>query len=138
MDFRDQIDSSADQAKKYNQQVDTEPMAKLQDVVQIKPHAKTDYPMTAEQFEAFHIVKGILCQKSKPERIVYHNTQAYLAVLLDGNNRRTICRIYLIKRKFIGTISDKKVETKTEIDGIEDIYKFADVLLNTVKAYDNR
>ncbi|MDI1255654.1 MAG: type I restriction endonuclease [Flavobacterium sp.] len=92
---------------------------------------------TDEELEGFMIVKSILRQIIKPTRIVHRDAQSYFAILLDDNNRKTICRLYLgSKKKYIGTINDKKAEVKFEIDTIDDIFKYADLLLATVKEYD--
>lgn len=100
--------------------------------------AAVDTALTPEKFEAFLIVRKILAEKAKPERLEYRDNRSYFAIVLDGNSRRTVCRLYLSQRKFIGTISERKVETKTEIDAVNDIYKFAKVLVKTVTHYDNK
>ncbi|HLA55572.1 MAG TPA: hypothetical protein VK623_05710 [Flavobacterium sp.] len=91
-----------------------------------------------EELEAFKIVKNILGKKVKSERITPSNAKTYFAIVLDNNNRRTICRLYLgPKKKYIGTISNRKVETRTQIASIHDILKFSDDLMFTVYNYDN-
>ncbi len=92
---------------------------------------------TVEEVESFVIVKTILQQVIKPERVSCSGAQSYFAILLDDNNRKTICRLYFGKRKYIGTISDRKVETRREIQNIDAIFKIAPVLVDTVRAYDN-
>jgi predicted type IV restriction endonuclease len=92
---------------------------------------------TEEELEAFMIVKSILRQNTKPGRIVHRDAQSYFAILLDDNNRKSICRLYLTgKKKYIGTFNDKKVEVRNEIETIDDIFKYADGLIATVKDYD--
>ncbi|UYQ92312.1 type I restriction endonuclease [Chitinophaga horti] len=79
---------------------------------------------TAEELEAFYIIKSILRHKIDGERIVYRDAQSYFAVLLDDNNRKTICRLYLSgSKKHIGLMDENKKETKHEIRKIDDIYK---------------
>jgi hypothetical protein len=91
-----------------------------------------------EELEAFKIVKSILGNKVKTERISRSGAKTYFAIVLDNNNRRTICRLYLgSKKKYIGIISNRKVETRTEISSIHDILKFSDDLMFTVYSYDN-
>ena len=91
-----------------------------------------------EELQALTLVQNILGQKIGAERIYQSDAKTYFALLLDNNNRRTICRLYLgPKKKFIGTISDRKVETRTEIDTIDDIVKFSDDLVHIVKNYEN-
>lgn len=91
-----------------------------------------------EEQEAFDLIKEILGEKIRPERISLSDAKTYMAVLLDKNRHRTICRLYLKpNQKYIGTISDRKVETRTEIESVHDITHFSRVLADTVRRYDN-
>lgn len=71
---------------------------------------------TQEELEGFMIVKTILRQKISISRIFHRDAQSYFAILLDDNNRKTICRLYLNgQKKYIGTIDSqrgKKSKTK--------------------------
>lgn len=92
---------------------------------------------TEEEKEGFMIVKSILRQKIKPNRIVSRDAQSYFAILLDDNNRKTICRLYLNgSKRYIVTFDEQKKETKTEILTVDDIFKYADLLHKTVENYD--
>lgn len=94
---------------------------------------------TADELEAFHVVRAILCAKVKPSRIAHRDAQSYFAVLLDDNNRKTICRLYFTeRRKQIGIIDDNKKETKFEISSLENIYEHAALLLKTVETMDKQ
>lgn len=112
-------------------------VAKEQEVVLSEPEKEPNIVTTQEELEAFLIVKTILRQAIKPERIVHRDAQSYFAILLDDNNRKTICRLYLGKKKSIGTMDDKKAETRHDLDTIDDIFKLAPLLLDTVKYYDS-
>ena len=71
---------------------------------------------TEEEMEAFLIVKTILRQQIPASRIAYRDAQSYFAILLDDNNRKTICRLYLNgNKKFIGLFDEQKKENKVEI-----------------------
>jgi hypothetical protein len=84
------------------------------------------------------IVKTIMRQKVKSNRIVYRDAQSYFAILLDDNNRKTICRLYLNgSKKYIGIFDELKKETKNEIASLDDIFNFADSLLKTITFYDS-
>ncbi len=88
---------------------------------------------TEEELEAFMIVKSILRQKVKVDRIHYRDAQSYFAILLDDNNRKTICRLYLNGgKKFIGTFDEQKNEKKIEITSLDDIFSCSDALLNSI------
>ncbi len=91
---------------------------------------------TEDELEAFMIVKTILRQKIKASRVTHRDAQSYFAILLDDNNRKTICRLYLGVKKCIGILDDRRKETKNEISTLDDIFKYADSLLKTVDSYD--
>lgn len=92
---------------------------------------------TEEEMEGFLIVKTILRQKIAPARISFRDAQSYFVILLDDNNRKTICRLYLngVKKYFV-TLDDQKKEIKNEISSIDDIFKYSEMLLTIVEAYD--
>jgi hypothetical protein len=90
-----------------------------------------------EELEGFMIVKTILRQKINATRVTYRDAQSYFAILLDDNNRKTICRLYLGSgKKYLVTLDDQKKEIKNEINTLDDIFKYSEELLNIVSAYD--
>lgn len=92
---------------------------------------------TQEELEAFMIVKTILRQKISIKRIVYRDAQSYFAILLDDNNRKTICRLYLGgSKKYFVTLDEQKKEIKNEITSIDDIFGFSDALFKVVEGYE--
>lgn len=92
---------------------------------------------TAEELEGYQIVKAILRQKIRPGRIVHRDAQSYFAILLDDNNRKPICRLYLNASKwYIGVFDEQKKETKIEIQTVDDIFLHGEVLAKTVDGYD--
>jgi len=92
---------------------------------------------TEEEVEGFMIVKTILRQKIPVSRITYRDAQSYFAILLDDNNRKTICRLYLGSgKKFIATLDADKKEVKVEINNLDDIFNHSATLLSIVEAYD--
>ena len=83
------------------------------------------------------IVKTILRQKIPVTRISYRDAQSYFAILLDDNNRKTICRLYLGNgKKFIATLDEQKKEVKIEINNLDDIFNQSQTLLSVIEAYD--
>lgn len=89
-----------------------------------------------QQHEAFTLVKNIIDPSVKPDRISLSEAKTYMAIIMDNNSHRTICRLYLnAKQKYIGTISDRKVETRTMIESIHDIKEFSTLLNETAKRY---
>ncbi len=92
---------------------------------------------TDEELEAFLIVKTILRQHIDADRIHYRDAQSYFAILLDDNNRKTICRLYLNSRsKYLGTFDENKNEVKNELKTIDDIFNFSEQLNSTIEMYD--
>jgi hypothetical protein len=83
------------------------------------------------------IVKTILRQKIPVSRITYRDAQYYFAILLDDNNRKTICRLYLGSgKKYIATLDEAKKEVKVEINNLDDIFNHSATLFAIVESYD--
>jgi len=94
-----------------------------------------EFPNHNEENEAFHLVLDLLGHNFAP-RISRSDARTYLAIIMDNNAHRTICRLYLnSKNKYIGTISDRKVETRTPISGIHDIRSFSGLLHEAARRY---
>lgn len=92
---------------------------------------------TEEELEGFMIVKTILRQKIPVSRIAYRDAQSYFAILLDDNNRKTICRLYFnSSKKYIAILDDQKKEVKNEISSLDDIFNFSELLVKAVETYE--
>jgi hypothetical protein len=97
--------------------------------------ANDEIATTEEELQGYYIVKSILRQKADSARIVYRDAKSYFAILLDNNNRKTICRLHFNgKKKYIGIFNEQKVETKTEIASLDDLFGFSEQLNSTVHA----
>ncbi|MEP7219763.1 MAG: hypothetical protein ABI876_12655, partial [Bacteroidota bacterium] len=91
---------------------------------------------TEEELEGYYIVKSILRDIIDPKRIVYRDTLNYFGILVDDNNRKPICRLHFNRsQKYIGLFDAQKNEERIAIDGLNDIYKFADRLRTTTMIY---
>ncbi len=98
----------------------------------------TKVETTEEEMEGFMIIKSILRQVVPLERIAFRDAQSYFSILLDDNNRKTICRLYLNgAKKCISTLDAQKKEVKTEIRSLDEIFSFTDELQRIVLAYDS-
>lgn len=94
---------------------------------------------TAEELQAYYIVKAIVCAVINPERIIHRDTQSYFGILCDDNNRKPICRLHFNgKQKYIGIMKTDKNEEKIPINNLDEIYKLADQLRETAGAYAKR
>ena len=92
---------------------------------------------TEEELEGYMIVKSILRQKVNIKRINYRDAQSYFAILLDNNNRKTICRLYLNgNKKQIALLDEQKKEIRNELQSLDDIYNFSDMLFKAVENYE--
>jgi len=88
---------------------------------------------TIEELEGFMIVKTILRQRIDAKRVTYRDAQSYFAILLDDNNRKTICRLYLnSSKKYFVVLDENKKEVKNEIENLDNIFNFQDLLFQTV------
>lgn len=88
---------------------------------------------TTEEIEGFYVVKAILRDVVDPARITYKDTASYLGIMLDGNVRKWICRLYLNGgKKYLAWQAEGKEEKSARIDCIDDMFKYKDELLKTV------
>lgn len=91
---------------------------------------------TEEEIEGFFIVKSILRDGIDVKRIYYRDAQSYFAILLDDNNRKTICRLYLGAKKYLVVLDENKKEVKHEIAGLDEIYDYSELLKSVVEKLD--
>jgi len=98
---------------------------------------------TEEEREGFYIVKSILREFIDPSRIIFRDKIGFCGLLLDDNNRKPICRLYFNnseakKIELFDYTQDGRKEEKVPIEGLNDIYKYADRLKMTVAYYDKK
>jgi hypothetical protein len=94
---------------------------------------------TEEELEGFLIVKTILRQKISANRISFRDAQSYFAILLDDNNRKTICRLYLNgSKKYLALFDDQKKEIKNELQSLDDIFNFSNQLNAAVDSFNSK
>jgi len=85
------------------------------------------------------IVKSILRPIVPISRVAYRDAQTYFSVLLDDNNRKPICRVYLNgNKKYFSTFDEGKKETKHEISGLDDIYQYSKELIDLISVYQGK
>lgn len=71
-----------------------------EDVADPEPDEQTDVPAskiitTADELEAYYIIRGMLCEVADVNDIVHRDTESYFGILYKNNNRKPICRINL-------------------------------------------
>lgn len=91
---------------------------------------------TEDEREAFYIVKGIIRQVLDPKRVSMRDAQSYCVVLVDDNNRKTLCRFYFgTRRKAVGIFGSSKQEQRVDIAELNDIYLHAEKLLGAAASF---
>lgn len=91
---------------------------------------------TLEEIEGYHVVKAIVRAVVDVKRVVQRDTQSYMGILLDDNNRKPICRLHFNRaQKYVGIFDENKSETRHPISSIDEIYGFSDALKKTVGFY---
>lgn len=91
---------------------------------------------TDDERVAFNIVKAIGTEIVAPERIFMRDAKSYCAVILDDNNRKTICRLYFNNpdKKSIVFFATPE-EEKIAITGLDEIYKYKDKILSAIRRF---
>lgn len=94
---------------------------------------------TQEEVDAFNIIRAIVREVTSVNRVSMRDNKSYCAILLDDNNRKTICRLYLNSKNTwrIGIFIDK-VEQKHQISCLEDMFGFSDAIKGVVSYYDSQ
>ncbi|MDR2895027.1 MAG: type I restriction enzyme HsdR N-terminal domain-containing protein [Alistipes sp.] len=92
---------------------------------------------TEEEKEAYHIVKAILRSVVAGDRITYRDAQTYFTVLIDDNNRKLVCRLYLNSptNKGISFVGDDKKEVRYKIESQDEIDEYTEQIIETVKKF---
>lgn len=91
---------------------------------------------TAEELEAFYIIKSLLHEAVPSEKVTYKDTGAYFGILYDNNTRKWICRLELSEtRKRLYIPDENKNTTRYELESIESLYAFKGQLLESARRY---
>ena len=89
-----------------------------------------------EEIEGFYIIRAVLRDVIPSRRITMRDAQSYCAILLDDNNRKPICRLRFNNTSKLGLgLFNGKDEEKVQLTDIDDIYKYAGKLKETVLRY---
>ncbi|WP_347160195.1 type I restriction endonuclease [Pontibacter chitinilyticus] len=114
-------------------------LEKVAEDVTVTPAKEPDAKIVTHEIEkeAFFIIRSILRTNIEACRIYYRDTQSYFGILLDDNNRKPLCRLYLEgTKKQIGLFDSTKKEIKYELLSLDDIYKHAAQLSATLSLYE--
>lgn len=84
---------------------------------------------TEEELEGFRIIRAIVCGVIDVDRIHHRDTKSYFGVLVDDNNRKPVCRLHFNRsQKYLGLMDEDRKETRHAIEGVADLYNFANQL----------
>lgn len=102
-----------------------------------QPPAEPLISTSPEELEAFHAVRAMLRETVAPKRISMRDAQSYCAILLDDNNRKTICRLRFnnIQKLRLGVFNENKDEEQISLETIDDIFTHAERMKATVISY---
>lgn len=95
---------------------------------------------TAEELQAYDIVKDIVQDVVDPERVTLRDYQSYCGIFLDNNTRRALCRFHFDrKHKYVGLFDGSRrsggalVEERRPLNSLSDLYDHADQMRQTVQ-----
>lgn len=101
------------------------------------PRTEALIETTTEEVEGYYIVKAVLREAVDPTRITYRDTQSYLGILLDDNNRKPLARLYFNRsQKYIGLFNEQRVEERVPVNDLNGIYKHASRLKRVLAFYE--
>ncbi len=93
---------------------------------------------TADELEGFYIVKSLLRDIVDTNRIIHRDTQSYMGILLDNNNRKPLARLYFNRaQKQLGIFDEKRQEEKVAIKSLDDIYQHAEKMRRVFAFYES-
>jgi predicted type IV restriction endonuclease len=99
--------------------------------------ANTEVVTTDDEVQAFMIVRAIAAKVIDIDRVTMRDAKSYCSVFVDDNNRKPVCRFYFNAKhsKSLGLFDAQKAETKILIERVADIYKYANLIEEAVKAF---
>jgi hypothetical protein len=92
---------------------------------------KSKINTTAEELECYFIIKGILSEAVSPSRIVPKDTESYYGILLDGNIRKWVCRLFVYSTRIVLHLPDEgRNVIKYELCEANDLFKYKKELID--------
>lgn len=93
---------------------------------------------TADELEGFYIVKSLLRDIVDPNRIMHRDTQSYMGILLDDNNRKPLARLHFNRsQKYLGVFDENRQEERIPIKNLDEIYQYADKMRRVFAFYES-
>lgn len=92
---------------------------------------------SAEELEGFYIIKSLLRNVVDSNRITHRDTQSYMGILLDDNNRKPLARLHFNRsQKYVGIFDEGRKEIRVPIQSLDDIYEHAEELRRVLAFYE--
>lgn len=99
--------------------------------------ASSEIITTDTEIAGYHIVQAIAAEVVDPRRVGYRDAQAYCAILLDNNNRKTICRLFFNNEDRLRIVTFVgREETRHELSDVRSIYKIGDAIRARLRELD--
>jgi hypothetical protein len=93
---------------------------------------------TADELEGFYIVKSLLRDIVDTNRIIHRDTQSYMGILLDNNNRKPLARLYFNRaQKYLGIFDENRQEERVAIQNLDEIYQHAEKMRRVFAFYES-
>ena len=93
---------------------------------------------TKEEVEGFYIVKSLLRDIVDPNRITHRDTQSYMGILLDDNNRKPLARLHFNRgQKHLGIFDENRKEKRVPIKDLDEIYQHAEKMRRVFAFYES-
>ena len=89
-----------------------------------------------EELQAYEIIRSMAHELNMEDRITYKDTKSYLAILVDGNTRKWVCRLKLQSGPRWITFRPQKegVDESERINQVEDLYQYRRKLVQIMKS----
>lgn len=89
---------------------------------------------TDDELHAWSVIKAISCSEVPASDIHLRDAKSYCAILYQDNNRKPIARLYFDRKvPRIGIFNADKTENLFDLDGLDDIYTYAEPLRDRVR-----
>jgi len=95
----------------------------------------SDIETTPDEWEGFHIIRGISRSVIDGSRVSIRDAKSYCAVLVDDNNRKPLARMHFNRSKRYLGLFDKGKEERVPISSLNDIYDYEERLRETSRKY---
>jgi hypothetical protein len=93
---------------------------------------------TPDELEGFYIVKSLLRDIVDPNRIMHRDTQSYMGILLDNNNRKPLARLHFNRsQKYLGIFDENRQEERVPINNLDEIYQHAEKMRRVFAFYES-